>query len=226
MTMGAQELKVKICGIRVLEDALVTAEAGADFIGMVFVPERHRRITPKEAKVIVDGVRNSGGPAPRIVGLFADQAIEEVAGIVEFCGLDLVQLCGKESVEYAGQTGCDVIKVVHVAESATATDDAGTGAQVKEFSGVGHLVTLDRYVEGIQGGTGVGFDWDVAASLSQAGHPFLLAGGLTPENVLKAITKVHPWGVDVSSGVETNGKKDHAKIRDFMHEARAASKAI
>jgi len=226
MTMGAQELKVKICGIRALEDALVAAEAGADFIGMVLVPERHRRITPKEAKVIVDGVRNSGGPAPRIVGLFADQAIEEVAGIVEFCGLDLVQLCGKESVEYAGQTGCDVIKVVHVAESATATDDAGTGAQVKEFSGVGHLVTLDRYVEGIQGGTGVGFDWDVAASLSQAGHPFLLAGGLTPENVSKAITKVHPWGVDVSSGVETNGKKDHAKIRDFMHEARAASKAI
>ena len=226
MTMGAQGLKVKICGIRALEDALVAAEAGADFIGMVLVPERHRRITPKEAKVIVDGVRNSGGPAPRIVGLFADQAIEEVAGIVEFCGLDLVQLCGKESVEYAGQTGCDVIKVVHVAESATATDDAGTGAQVKEFSGVGHLVTLDRYVEGIQGGTGVGFDWDVAASLSQAGHPFLLAGGLTPENVSKAITKVHPWGVDVSSGVETNGKKDHAKIRDFMHEARAASKAI
>ena len=224
--MGAQELKVKICGIRALEDALVAAEAGADFIGMVFVPERHRRITPKEAKVIIDGVRNSGGPAPRIVGLFADQAIEEVAGIVEFCGLDLVQLCGKESVEYAGQTGCDVIKVVHVAESATATDDAGTGAQVKEFSGVGHLVTLDRYVEGIQGGTGVGFDWDVAASLTQAGHPFLLAGGLTPENVSKAITKVHPWGVDVSSGVETNGKKDHAKIRDFMHEARAASKAI
>lgn len=224
--MGAQELKVKICGIRALEDALVAAEAGADFIGMVLVPERHRRITPKEAKVIVDGVRNSGGPAPRIVGLFADQAIEEVAGIVEFCGLDLVQLCGKESVEYAGQTGCDVIKVVHVAESATATDDAGTGAQVKEFSGVGHLVTLDRYVEGIQGGTGVGFDWDVAASLSQAGHPFLLAGGLTPGNVSKAITKVHPWGVDVSSGVETNGKKDHAKIRDFMHEARAASKAI
>ena len=224
--MGAQELKVKICGIRALEDALVAAEAGADFIGMVFVPERHRRITPKEAKVIIDGVRNSGGPAPRIVGLFADQAIEEVAGIVEFCGLDLVQLCGKESVEYAGQTGCDVIKVVHVAESATATDDGGTGTQIEEFSGVGHLVTLDRYVEGIQGGTGVGFDWDVAASLSQAGHPFLLAGGLTPENVSKAITKVHPWGVDVSSGVETNGKKDHAKIRDFMHEARAASKAI
>ena len=225
--MDAQDIKVKICGIRSLEDALVAAEAGADFIGMVFVPERHRRITPKEAKIIVDGVRSSGGPVPRIVGLFADQAIEEVAGIVEYCALNLVQLCGKESVEYAGQTGCDVIKVVHVAESATAEDDAGTGARVKEFSGVGHLVTLDRYVEGIQGGTGKGFDWDVAASLSQAGHPFLLAGGLTPENVSDAITNVKPWGVDVSSGVETNGDKDHGKIKDFMQAAReAAAKSI
>lgn len=219
--MDAHDLKVKICGIRNLEDALVAAEAGADFIGMVFVPERHRRITPIEAKVIVDGVRNSGGPVPRIVGLFADQSIEEVVGIVDFLALDLVQLCGQETVEYAGQAGCDVIKVVHVAESATGSDDAGTGARVQEFSGLGHLVTLDRYVEGIQGGTGQGFDWDVAASLSQAGHPFLLAGGLTSENVAEAITMVRPWGVDVSSGVETDGVKDHAKIKEFMRAARA-----
>ena len=216
-------MKVKICGIRALDDALVAAEAGADFIGMVFVPERHRRITPEAAKVIVDGVRHSGGTVPRIVGLFADQPLEEVGGIIKFCGLDLAQLCGKESVEYAGQVGCDVIKVVHVAESATATDDAGTGARLKDFSGVGHLVTLDRYVEGIQGGTGKGFDWSVAASLSQAGHPFLLAGGLTPENVSEAIVAVNPWGVDVSSGVETGGNKDHEKIRAFMHNARAAA---
>ena len=125
--MDSQDIRVKICGIRALDDALVAAKAGADFIGMVFVPERHRRITPKEAKAIVDGVRNSGGPVPRIVGLFADQSIEEVAGVVEFCGLDLAQLCGQETVEFAGQIGCDVIKVVHVAESATASDDAGTG---------------------------------------------------------------------------------------------------
>jgi phosphoribosylanthranilate isomerase len=220
-----QEIRVKICGIRALDDALAAAEAGADLIGMVFVPERRRRITPKEAKAIVDGVRNSGGPVPRIVGLFADQSIEEVAGVVEFCGLDLAQLCGQETVEFAGQVGCDVIKVVHVAESATASDDAGTGALVKEFSGVGHLVTLDRYVEGIQGGTGKGFDWEVAASLSRSGHPFLLAGGLTPENVSEAITMVKPWGVDVSSGVETDGKKDHAKILEFLQKAKAAANA-
>ena len=223
MNVTTQDIKVKICGIRELDDALAAAEAGADFIGMVFVPERHRRITPQEAKVIVDGVRNSGGAVPRIVGLFADQPLEEVTGVAKFCGLDLAQLCGKETVEYAGQVGCDVIKVVHVAESASKTDDAGTGARVKEFSGVGHLVTLDRYVEGIQGGTGKGFDWGVAASLSQAGHPFMLAGGLMPENVSGAIAEVRPWGVDVSSGVETAGKKDHQKIRDFIQNARAAT---
>ena len=223
MTMTTQDIKVKICGIRELDDALAAAEAGADFIGMVFVPERHRRITPQETKVIVDGIRNSGGNVPRMVGLFADQPLEEVAGVINFCGLDLAQLCGKETVEYAGQVGCDVIKVVHVAESATKTNDAGTSARMKEFSGLGHLVTLDRYVEGIQGGTGKGFDWGVAASLSQAGHPFLLAGGLTPENVSEAIAEVRPWGVDVSSGVETAGNKDHEKIRTFIHNARTAA---
>ena len=223
MTMTSQDIKVKICGIRELDDALAAAEAGADFIGMVFVPERHRRITPQEAKDIVDGIKSSGGPVPRTVGLFADQPLDEVNAIVEFCRLDLAQLCGKESVDYAGQVGCDVIKVVHVAEAATATDDAGTAERLRDFSGVGHLVTLDRYVEGIQGGTGKAFDWGVATSLSQAGLPFLLAGGLTPENVSEAIAAVQPWGVDVSSGVETNGRKDHQKMRDFMRNARAAA---
>ena len=216
-------IMVKICGIRTLGDALVASEAGADFFGMVFVPERHRRITPKDAKAIVEGVRSAGGPTPRIVGLFADQLLDEVNAIVEYVGLDVVQLCGKEDVEYAGQISCDVIKVVHVAESATATDDAGTSERVRDFSGVGYLVTLDRFVEGIQGGTGKGFDWGVAASLSKSGLPFLLAGGLTPENVSDAIAEVRPWGVDVSSGVETDGNKDHQKIRDFMHNSRAAA---
>ena len=223
------DIMVKICGIRTLDDALAAAESGADFIGMVFVPERHRQITADAAKIIVEGVRegvrNSGGPVPRIVGLFADQLLGEVNAIVEYVGLDVAQLCGKETVEYAGQVGCDVIKVVHVAESATAADDAGTGARMKDFSGVGHLVTLDRYVEGIQGGTGKGFNWGVAAVLSRACLPFLLAGGLSPENVADAIAEVRPWGVDVSSGVETGGIKDHQKIRDFMRNARTADKS-
>ena len=225
--MDSDYLQVKICGIRALDDALVAAEAGADYIGMVFVPERRRRVSPQDAKVIVDGVRGSGGVVPKMVGLFADQSAEEVCGIIDYCGLDLVQLCGEETVKYAGELGCDVIKVVHVAESATVDDDAGTVSRVKEFSGLGHLVTLDRLVEGFQGGTGQCFDWGVAASLSLAGHPFLLAGGLTPKNVAEAIITIAPWGVDVSSGVETDGNKDHGKIRQFLMNARtAASKSI
>ncbi|MDA0263363.1 MAG: phosphoribosylanthranilate isomerase [Chloroflexi bacterium] len=223
--MASQDsgIKVKICGIRTLEDAMVAVEAGADLFGIVFVPGRHRRITADAAKEIVDEVRQVDGRLPKIVGLFADQLLDEVNAIVEYVGLDVAQLCGKEDVEYAGQVSCDVIKVVHVAESATAADDAGTGDRVRDFSGVGHLVTLDRYVAGIQGGTGKGFDWGVAASLSQAGLPFLLAGGLTPENVAEAIAAVKPWGVDVSSGVETDGVKDHQKIREFVYNARAAA---
>jgi phosphoribosylanthranilate isomerase len=81
-------------------------------------------------------------------------------------------------------------------------------------------VTLDRRVEGLQGGTGQSFDWSIAAGLSQRGHTFLLAGGLTPDNVAQAIATVQPWGVDVSSGVETGGVKDHQKIRAFIRNAR------
>ena len=84
-------------------------------------------------------------------------------------------------------------------------------------------MTLDRYVEGIQGGTGKGFDWQVAASRAQEGNPFLLAGGLSPNNIADAISIVKPWGVDVSSGVETDGEKDHTKIREFMRIAKEAA---
>ena len=226
MTMASQdlpEIKVKICGIRTLDDALVAAEAGADFIGIVFVPGRHRRITADAGKEIADGIRNSGGPVPRIAGLFADQPQGEVNAIVEYCGLDMAQLCGKEPVEYAAGVNCDVIKVVHVAESATVADDGEIGIHIADYRQAGHFVTLDRLVEGIQGGTGQGFDWQIAASLSQVGHTFLLAGGLSPENVSDAIAAVRPWGVDVSSGVETDGAKDHQKIRAFMRNARAAA---
>ena len=220
-------IRVKICGIGAPADACVAAEAGADFIGMVFVPERHRRITPGAAKEIVDAVREMDAPHPRMVGLFADQPLEEVNETIAHCALDAVQLCGQESVEYAAAVDCQVIKVVHVPASYRAPDDVPTVAdRVREYADADCLVTLDRLVEGIQGGTGQSFNFDVAASLARRGNDFLMAGGLTPANVGRVISAVRPWGVDVSSGVETLGRKDRRKIQRFVTNARDTDAAL
>ena len=162
-----------------------------------------------------------------MVGLFADQPLEEVNETIAHCALDAVQLCGREGVEYAADVDCQVIKVVHVPASYRAPDDVPTVAgRLREYADAGCVVTLDRLVEGIQGGTGQSFNLDVAASLARRGNDFLLAGGLTPANVGRVISEVRPWGVDVSSGVETLGKKDRRKIRQFVENARHADAAL
>ena len=228
--------KVKICGIRRLEDAQIAAEAGADYIGLVFVPGRPRRVDIPTAAAIVSGIKASGVGAPKVVGLFADQLLEEVNRTADACGLDLLQLCGGESTEYCAGAVRPVIKVVHVPGSIKGTDFTADGTaedgtadetawqalveRIKSYSQAGHMVTLDRLVEGIPGGTGESFDWGVAAELSRQGHSFLLAGGLSPDTVGQAVERVQPWGVDVSSGVETQGVKDAGKIRDFIQVAR------
>jgi phosphoribosylanthranilate isomerase len=243
--------RVKICGVRELADALVAAEAGADFVGLVFVPGRRRCLEPGTAKDIVTGLRAPGGPVPRVVGLFAGQPLGEVNRIIRTCGLDLAQLCGGETLEYCQKVRCQVIKVVHVDAPASrpvhpepvegqleqlrgstsspraveSREDmiAALGDSVRSYRDAGHLVTLDRLVEGFEGGTGASFDWEVAASLSRRGLSFLLAGGLSPSNVAQAVASARPWGVDVSSGVETDGAKDQGKIRAFIERARQQS---
>ncbi len=228
-------IRVKICGIGTPEDACVAAEAGADYIGMVFVPERHRRITRDAARDIASAVRSLGGPLrpssgqalPQMVGLFADQPLEEVNETIAHCGLDAVQLCGRESVEFTSDVDCQVIKVIHVPVSYRAPDDVPQLAeQVSEYADANCVVTLDRLVEGIQGGTGLSFSLDVAASLAHSGSEFLLAGGLTPANVGRIVSAVRPWGVDVSSGIETLGRKDRRKIQRFVSNARDTDAAL
>ena len=237
--------KVKICGIRRLEDAVVAADAGADYIGLVFVPGRPRRVDIPTAAAIVSGIKANGVAAPKVVGLFADQPLEEVNQTANACGLDLLQLCGGESTEYCAGAVRPVIKVVHVSSSIKGPDSTANGTagppadvtnsesawqtlvdRIKSYALAGNMVTLDRLVEGIPGGTGESFDWGVAAELSRQGHSFLLAGGLLPDTVGRAIEYVQPWGVDVSSGVETEGVKDAAKIRDFIQVARGLGDSL
>ena len=206
-------IRTKICGIRRTEDAITAAEAGADFIGLVFVPERRRCLEVALAAEIADELRTLIPDPPRAVGLFADQPLAEVVATIKSCGLDLAQLCGQESPDYCRQvteqTGAEIIKVLHISASEAPVSGGGGGidARLAPYVAAGCHVTLDRLVEGLQGGTGQSFDWDVAAQLAQQGHRFLLAGGLTPENVAQAVQQVRPWGVDVSSGVETGGQQ-------------------
>ena len=210
---------VKICGVRRLEDALVAAEAGADFFGMVFVPGRRRRIETESARIITDGLRDGDRESPKSVGLFGDQPLDEVLETIATAGLDYAQLCGDEPLDYCRtvlqQAG--VIKVLHVSNDHP--PDA-VADRIDAFAAAGCAVTLDSQVAGLHGGTGQSFDWSIAAQLAASGRRFLLAGGLTPENVAEAVAVVRPWGVDVSSGVETNGVQDLDKIRQFVTNAR------
>ena len=212
---------IKICGIQRAEDAVAAAVAGADFLGLVFVPQRRRRLAEGPAAQIVQELTECPGKTPQVVGLFADQPIDEVNRHINSCPLERVQLCGSESLEYCRQVLAPVIKVIHVLEGGAQSDDLERLAEsIQRYRDAGHLVTLDRQVDGLQGGTGKSFDWTIAAELAQAGHEFLLAGGLTPVNVAEAVHSVAPWGVDVSSGVETDGVKDANKIRAFIQLVR------
>lgn len=210
---------VKICGVRRLEDARVAARAGADYFGMVFVPGRRRRIEPEAAWLITEGLRGGNPEGPKSVGLFGDQPLDEVLDTIDAAGLDYTQLCGDEPLDYcrAVLQHAGVIKVLHVSN-----DDLpdGVADRIDAFAAAGCTVTLDSQVAGLHGGTGQSFDWSIAAHLAASGHRFLLAGGLTPDNVGEAVAVVRPWGVDVSSGVETDGIQDPAKIIQFVANAR------
>ena len=216
--------RFKIDGLRDIDSALVAADAGASLLGFAFVHGVRRQLTLEQGRLIIPRVAEELGPQrPGLVGLFADQHIDEVNDVIEACGLDYAQLCGSEDPEYWDQVRANVIRKISVKPlgSQQETVDA-TLVRVKEVVSRGNIAHLDSYKEGAFGGTGHAFDWDVAAQIAQE-HDVVLAGGLTPDNVVSAIRQVDPWMVDVSSGVETDGVKDHAKIRAFAEAVKSAS---
>ena len=208
---------VKICGLRTIEHALAAADAGADMLGLNFAASR-RQVSPQQAAQIVEAVRAT--PHARrisIVGLFVNEAPEHMLAVARQCGLDVIQLSGDEQPEIADWlTGLILLKSIRL---------DGAPGEISWLDAPNVRPLIDAHVPGSYGGTGVLADWGRAADLARR-RSIMLAGGLTPENVDAAIRQVRPWAVDVSSGVETDGVKDAAKIRAFVAAARAADQQL
>ncbi len=203
-------LKVKICGITNAADALAATEAGADLLGFVFWKSSPRCITPEAAADIIRQVP----PFVVKVGVFVNAPEELVFGAINQCGLNLLQFHGDEPPEYCVKFGLMSMKAFRIRDAASLND-------LPKYTTDAWL--LDTWSPETRGGTGEIFNWDLAIEAQRLGKPIFLAGGLTPANVADAVRRVHPFGVDVSSGVEISpGKKDHQKVRDFIAAARSA----
>lgn len=217
-------MRVKICGLQTTAHALAAATAGADLIGLNFFSGSRRFIDTATARAIVAALHAHPGPRPQIVGLFVNESDTTITRVCAEVGLDLVQLSGDESPELAHAIGRPLLKTIRLdgspAEAAWIAL-ARQGAASPAGPTPGPLLLVDAAVPGAYGGTGARADWGRAAALAQE-IPLLLAGGLGPANVAAAIAQVHPWGVDVSSGVETDGVKDATKIAAFVTAAKAA----
>jgi len=211
--------RIKICGIGDKTHALAAVEAGADFIGLVFAPSQ-RQISPTQACEIAGAVKKSSD-AIKVVGVFVNAPSSHVNVLADFCALDWVQLSGDESWEYCREVLRPVIKAIHIDQQSPEELYAELSAGSKLLPAQGFITLLDSRVEGKYGGTGESFNWNLAQEVAKR-FPAIIAGGLDPKNVAKLIKKVAPWGVDVSSGVETRGVKDIAKIRAFIEAVRKA----
>jgi phosphoribosylanthranilate isomerase len=209
-----ERIKVKICGITNVEDALAAVQAGADALGFIFYKKSPRYILPGAAGPIIAALP----PFVTPVGVFVNEELQTVRSIMDTCGLGIAQLHGDENASYCQELSRPVLKALRL-------KDRGSLLSLAEYQGRGGVrgFVLDAFSEIVYGGTGQVTDWDLAAEAAKS-TPIVLAGGLTPDNVTEAIRCVGPYGVDVSSGVESvPGRKDHAKVRAFLDAVRVVS---
>ena len=200
-------MRVKMCGMRTITAARVAEEAGADYIGFVFVKNSRRYIAPEAAREIVRALHRV-----RTVGVFVDAPMSDVNAIAGLVGLDYVQLHGHEPAEMAKESQYPVIKAYRYGDDFDA--DAASAYPAE-------MILVDSYVQGAAGGTGTAFRWqDAAREIARVTKPVLIAGGITAENVGEAAAIFQPFGVDVSGGLEKDGEKSEEKIRVFMEVVR------
>ena len=210
--------RIKICGITDEIHALAAAEAGADCIGLVFAASK-RQVIPARAREIADAVKKSSA-ATKVVGVFVNAPVFQVNEIADFCALDVVQLSGDESWEDCSKIANPVIKAIRVGRQSLEDICAELSAASRLLARRRFITLLDSEVEGKYGGTGENFNWELAREVARK-FQVIIAGGLDPQNVAMLIKRVSPWGVDVSSGVESNGLKDASKIRAFIEAVRS-----
>jgi len=210
--------RIKICGIKEEEHAVAIAGAGVDFIGLMFA-ESPRQVTPARAGKIVAALKNNKA-AIEAVGVFVNARAGTINRIAEKCHLDWVQLSGDEPWGLCREIERPVIKVVRVSRNNRPEQvlrDLEYGNKI--LGKQKHMFLLDSKARDKYGGSGMKFDWKLAIPIAER-FPVIVAGGLTPDNVAEAIKVISPWGVDVSTGVETKGAKDMEKIMKFIEAVR------
>ena len=204
--------RVKICGITNLADAQVAVAAGADALGFNFY-EKSPRFIPT---AVAAGISRALPPYTLRTGVFVNPSEELVRRAIGECGLNLLQFHGDEPPDFCTQFGLMSIKAFRIRDAASLNE-------LSKYPTDAWL--LDAYVSDTFGGTGEKFNWNLAIEAQRAGKPVFLAGGLTPENVAEAVHQVQPFGVDVSSGVESSpGRKDPVKVRAFIKSAKTSSR--
>lgn len=207
--------QIKICGITDVETAELCRRLGADYIGLVFA-DSSRQITPERAMLITHYLL-SQPRRPKLVGVFVNAPAYEVNRIAEYCRLDRVQLSGDEDDDYCRGMECSVIRAIRVDKDATVEE-----IEARVATGpVQSIHLVDARAAGRYGGSGECFDWKILGDLNPV-LPVMVAGGLNPENVGELISRYRPWGVDVSSGVESHSQKDPGKIMAFIRTVREA----
>lgn len=217
--------KVKVCGVRSYENALMVAEAGADLIGLNFYPASPRFIDAESAEDLVRRLRaRLGGHCPVLVGVFVNESAGRVRELVASVGLDCAQLSGDESPETLEKLRGIAFKGIRPKTAEDALVEAGRYLHAIPADGRGPSLLLDAFNPSLYGGTGETAALDVALALRDAAPRLMLAGGLNPENVAARLRAIRPWGLDVASGVEAGipGIKDPDKVRAFIAEARVA----
>ncbi len=218
-------MKVKICGLTNLEDALFAANAGADYLGFIFYAHSKRSITPEAAKPIIKQLRTLE-ECPVLVGVFVNATAVYIANILDECDLDLAQLSGEEVPFIVGDKKSPLYGRAYKALRPASYIEAEADAEwFRAPEGLRPSLLIDTYHPTLRGGTGQTGDWRLSAKLAEKLPGLMLAGGLSAENVAEAVKQVRPYAVDVASGVEASpGIKNHELIQAFIQNAKFVEK--